>query len=330
MNSRIPVSIFGATGQVGRHIATRLAMHPRFCIGQFIGSPASVGRDYQSVWQEKESALSAHYGTWYPAFPYPDTIPSHPILGISDIPDGAIVLSSIPERAGPDEDALANRGCTIISNSPYRRLDPAVTLAIPGIPYPTDSYIKIPNCATIGLALALYPIAGLLDAIPLSISTYQSLSGRGDAKYPQELAIGNVFPLRNSPEDTEARISGELHRLIPNLTVSVSCYRTPTPVGHLIDVALVHKGKLTIPQLEDLWHSHIHAGNACTIRLTNDRLHPQSQPDATVDNGMSISIGNLVDHYDSGIIRMTIVVNNLVRGAAGSLIMALEQWAADK
>ena len=325
MNQRRPVSIFGATGQVGRHLAAMLSTHPRFSIGQLVGSPSSVGRDYPAVWGEKETTLTTHYGEWYPALPYPESIPSQVVVGLSDIPDGALVVSSVPERAGPDEDRLAAQKCTIISNSPYRRMDPALTLAIPGIPSTlVGNYVKIPNCATIGIALALYPISHLLKTLPLSVSTYQSLSGRGDARYPKNLAIGNVFPLRHSSEDTEARIQGELRRILPDLTVSVSCYRTPTPVGHLIDVSLFHQGRLSIDTVITQWMTHIAQGNSCGIYLTHADQHPQSLPDSSIDQGMTVVIGNIADHQDAGIIRFTVVVNNLIRGAAGSLILALD------
>jgi len=325
MNQRLPVSIFGATGQVGRHLAAMLATHPRFSIGQLVGSPASVGLDYQAVWEDKESTLAAHYGAWYPALPYPASIPSHVVVGHSDIPDGALVVSSVPERAGPDEDRLVTQKCTVISNSPYRRMDPTLPLDIPGIPSTlTGTYVKIPNCATIGLALALYPITSLLKNIPISVCTYQSLSGRGDARYPRELAIGNVFPLRHSSEDTEARIQGELKRILPDLSVSVSCYRTPTPVGHLIDVSLFHQGRLSVDALLTQWGTHIAQGNSCGIDVTHADQHPQSLPDSAIDHGMTVVIGNIADHPDAGIIRFTVVINNLIRGAAGSLILALD------
>jgi aspartate-semialdehyde dehydrogenase len=316
MTHPINVAIIGATGLVGRHVVATLS-HSHFNVTHLVGSPASTGRSYKDVWTEKETALRRHYGDWWTPLAFPESIPDRPIVGVETIPDSTIVISSVPERAGADEDALFHRGCTVISNSPYRRLDPTLPLIVPGTEpiTPQTPYIKIPNCTSIGLSLGLFPIFDLIREFPITVSTYQSISGRGDAKYAPSLAMGNVFPLRGSPEGTEALIMGELARVMPSLRLSVSCYRIPTQVGHLMDVAIHHDGQLDIAELLDRW-------TIPGIVLT-DIGHPQSHHDAFHNNGMDIAIGNIANHSGGEILRFSIVVNNLIRGAAGSLILAL-------
>ena len=74
--------------------------------------------------------------------------------------------------------------------------------------------------------------------------TFQSLSGRGDSKYPSELVVGNVYPLRSTKEPTESLICEELaHVLGTKLlngrnSLSVAAYRVSVQRGHLIDLRI--------------------------------------------------------------------------------------------
>ena len=76
------------------------------------------------------------------------------------------------------------------------------------------------------------------------MTTFQSLSGRGDSAYDAELVVGNVYPLRTSPEPTEALICEELaHVMGEKLTkgrdsLSVAAYRVSVQRGHLIDLRI--------------------------------------------------------------------------------------------
>ncbi len=311
------LSIVGATGLVGRHLVSGWQTHRRDWPSLLVGSPNSVGHSYKSVWNTKESKLVSHYGNWWQPICFPSNLPDYQVASVDDIPAGAIVLSTVPERAGQDEDNLVARGCTVISNSPYRRTDLSIPLWVPGIGQsPSGNYIKIPNCATIGITLALAPVVDWLDQAIITISTYQSISGRGDAMYPHPLADANVFPLRHTIEDSENRIAAELRRLLPNVNCSISCYRIPTQVGHLIDIA-VHGARET-----DLtrWIDRFQTNGLKVMPIG----HPQSRIDATIDNGMIPAVGNMAFHATTNTIRFTVVINNLIRGAAGSLMMALD------
>ena len=72
----------------------------------------------------------------------------------------------------------------------------------------------------------------------VSVTTFQSLSGRGDAKYPGEKVVNNVYPLHGTSESTEALIHEELETVLGERvgSISVSAYRVSVQRGHLVDV----------------------------------------------------------------------------------------------
>jgi aspartate-semialdehyde dehydrogenase len=49
---------------------------------------------------------------------------------------------------------------------------------------------------------ALDDVFGVED---VAVTTFQSLSGRGDAKYPRDVVMGNVYPLHGTVERTVGR-----------------------------------------------------------------------------------------------------------------------------
>jgi aspartate-semialdehyde dehydrogenase len=62
----------------------------------------------------------------------------------------------------------------------------------------------------------------------VAVTTFQSLSGRGDAKYPRDAVMGNVYPLHGTVERTGEFQHAELKRMMPGINkVSVAAYRVP-------------------------------------------------------------------------------------------------------
>ncbi|NDD66467.1 hypothetical protein EBZ35_02300 [bacterium] len=299
----IRVAIVGATGLVGRHFIHHLASYPHITVSHLVGSPQSLHRSFHEVWQEKEARLVAHYAPHWAPLPAPDWLPPQSIGSIRDIiadpPD--VVVSSIPDRAGDLEDLIERQHIPIVSNSPHRRLDPRVILtASPSSSPSAHAMTKIPNCSTIALSLSLAPVLPLIDPFPMIISTFQSLSGRGDALYPHD-QLRHLIPLRHADESTESHIMMELNRLFPSLRVSVSAHRIPAVVGHWIDVAVPHP--LDRSSLIAMWDA---AAATQPIRYV-PTLHP-----AALDP-YHVLIGNLTCHQ--GVTRWSILIHNIMRGA---------------
>jgi hypothetical protein len=73
------------------------------------------------------------------------------------------------------------------------------------IPFACDKMLfKSPNCVSVGTSLGLKAIEDAFGLMQVSVCTFQSLSGRGDAMYPAELVQGNIYPVWNTKECARA------------------------------------------------------------------------------------------------------------------------------
>ena len=84
----------------------------------------------------------------------------------------------------------AKNGVVVIDNSSAFRMDPEVPLVVPEV-NPEDAFkhkgiIANPNCSTIQMCVALYPIHKKYGIKKIIVSTYQAASGAG-AKGMDEL-----------------------------------------------------------------------------------------------------------------------------------------------
>src|SRR5262245_10054481 len=147
------VAIVGATGMVGRRLASLLQNHPEFELQYVIGTDARVGEHYGTVWESKEKALVGHYGQFWREFSCPEPLRHMRLSSFQDLlrSECQIVFSSIHERSGHLEDELLAQGRWVFSNSPYRRFDEGVSLVVPevnGKVLAKGRLIKTPNCVS--------------------------------------------------------------------------------------------------------------------------------------------------------------------------------------
>lgn len=334
-----PVAILGATGLVGRRFSELLIDHPWFEIGMLVGSDASNGRSYQDVWTEKESTLQRHYGSqgWHP-HPFPALLQDFSVQSFDELlaSDISLIFSSLPIKGYKREERLLEAGKRLFSNSPYGRFEPPNPLVIAEVNKQAlrdQQFIKNPNCVTSGLTILLAPLLQRYGLEEVSVTTYQSLSGRGDAKYDLDLVENNVYPLHRSPEATETYIVQEVKKILGNsFLLSVSCNRVWVQEGHYIDVRL--KTGQPIAQREEvielfqsfnpLAPDHLPSSPAHPIVVTREVGRPRPRQDAWHHHGMAIAVGNISIEDEIYDLRFSYVVNNLIRGAAGGAILNAE------
>ena len=321
----LSIAILGATGYVGRTMVTLLAENPHFEITALIGSAASVGRQFGDVWQEKEDRLCSHYGAIWQKKQIPAAVADHLVDGL-DIPsleNVDLVFSSVPEIAISDEQKIIDAGIRVISNNPIGRL--VHPLIIPELftEKPKNLMLKLPNCVSTGLALALAPLKSLGIA-ELQATTFQSLSGRGDRLYPKEWAVGNIFPIGSDVEETQDYIADELKLLLDlSFLPQVRSYRVYVQEGHLVDVTVGFDKPISLQEIESIWENWnpLHAEKRPLI-LSKEAGHPQSK-DTRADDGMAVYIGN-TQQRGAQTIAFTLGVHNIIRGAAGNAILTAE------
>jgi aspartate-semialdehyde dehydrogenase len=224
--------------------------------------------------------------------------------------------------------------------------------------------VKSPNCVCCGTSTVLSGLASIFGTIEqVSVTTFQSLSGRGDSKYPSELVVGNVYPLRSTSEPTEALICEELVHVLGNHlkkgreSVSVGAYRVSVQRGHLIDVRLKFeddspfKGATTeeekiqfiesiykrlenwSPILNDIgetqFKEHLPSVPKTPIQCCRDAgaPRPKSHHLNSVNgngNGYHVTVGNVGINDGPYDLVLTLVVDNLVKGALGAALQLLE------
>jgi aspartate-semialdehyde dehydrogenase len=237
------VAILGATGAVGAELLSLLETR-NFPVSQLrlLASPRSAGRTL-TFWGEEI-----------------------PVEAVSDRAfDGVdIVLASAGASISKAWASKAvEAGAVMIDNSSAFRMDPAVPLVVPEV-NPEDAkahpgIIANPNCTTILMTVALYPLHRIQPIQRIVAATYQSASGAGakameevkaqaqailneqtppTESFPYPLAF-NLFT-HNSPLNEagycqeEMKMINETRKIFgaPDLRVTATCVRVPVLRAH--------------------------------------------------------------------------------------------------
>jgi len=157
----------------------------------------------------------------------------------------------------------AKAGAAVVDNSAAFRMEPDVPLVVPEVnPEDIKSHhgiIANPNCSTIQLVVALYPLHKVNPIKRFTVSTYQSVSGTGAAAieelsaqskivleggkatpqvYPHQIAF-NLLPeidlfLDNGYTKEEWKMVEETRKIMhaPEIAISATCVRVPVYIGH--------------------------------------------------------------------------------------------------
>lgn len=239
------VAVAGATGNVGREILSILAER-KFPADQVaaLASTASVGKEvsYGDDHRLKVQALDHFdFKGW----------------DIGLFSPGAKVSAVHAPRAG-------KAGCVVIDNTSQFRMDPDVPLIVPEVNpgaiagYTKKNIIANPNCSTIQLVVALKPLHDAARIRRVVVSTYQSVSGAGNAamdelfrqtkaiymndpvereKFTKQIAFNciphiDVFMDDGSTKE-EWKMRVETKKILdPEIELVATCVRLPVFIGH--------------------------------------------------------------------------------------------------
>lgn len=237
------VAILGATGAVGTELLSLLEQR-NFPVAslKLLASPRSAGKklpfsgDQIVVEAIKESSFA----------------------------DVDLVLASAGASLSRDWAPKAvEAGAVVVDNSSAFRMDPETPLVVPEVnPDAAASHrgiIANPNCTTILMSLAVWPLHQIQPVRRLLVSTYQSASGAGaqameevknqatailNGEQPQANAFPyplafNLFP-HNSPLNElgycqeEMKMVNETRKIFssPELRISATCVRVPVLRAH--------------------------------------------------------------------------------------------------
>jgi len=241
-------------------------------------------------------------------------------------------------------------GTVVIDNSTAFRMDTAVPLVVPEV-NPEDieqhkGIIASPNCSTIQMVVALYPLHRLNPIKRIVVSTYQAVSSSGAAAmqelanqsrlalegrricphvYSHQIAF-NVLPeidvfLDNGYTKEEQKMLEETRKILHNedIAISANCVRVPVYFGHSEAVNVEFSSPITPEEARKI------LAQAPGVRVLDDptvSFYPQPWAASGSDHVFVGRIRSDISH-PNGLV-MWIVADNLRKGAALNAIQIAE------
>lgn len=329
--STYTVAIVGATGAVGATLL-QLLEERDFPVAKLI--PLASKRSAGQTLEWKGMPHTIEEAT-------PDAFDG---VDIAFFSAGGAVSASLAKEA-------VARGAIVIDNTSHFRMEPTVPLVVPEVNAEALSthqgIIANPNCSTIQLVAALHGIRERFGLTKLVVSTYQAVSGTGNAAiqelrtqsaqtlagespeasvYPHPIAF-NMLPhidvfTDNGFTKEEMKMIEETKKIYsdPSLPVTATCVRVPVERGHSESVYLETAVHATAEDLKQTL--------AATkgVRLVDDpsRNHYPMPLDAAGQD--DILVGRVrADLSTNRAASLWIVADNLRKGAALNAIQIAEE-----
>ena len=325
------VAIVGATGLVGQEFIKVLEQRsfPMTSI-RLLASERSVGKKLFVAHKETEVKETT-----------PDSFKGIDIALFSAGTEISRYFSPIAARSG----------AVVVDNSAAFRMVDTIPLVVPEV-NPEDikwhkGIIANPNCSTIQMVVALYPLHKANPIKRVIASTYQAVSGTGSAAveelttqskqvlegqdamphvYPHQIAF-NALPeidifLDNGYTKEEWKMMEETRKIMhaTDIAISATCVRIPVFIGHSIAVNLEFTQPMSPEEAR-----HILA-QAPGIKILDDptiSLYPQPWPSAGTDE---VFVGRIRrDETNPNGLVMWIVADNLRKGAALNAVQIAEE-----
>ena len=328
---RYKVAIVGATGFVGQEFIKVLEQRnfPMESIS-LLASDRSAGKKMLAAHREIEVK---------------ETVPES-FQGI-DI----ALFSAGAETSHHFSPIAAQSGAVVIDNSAAFRMIPTVPLVVPEV-NPQDikwhkGIIANPNCSTIQMVVALYPLHKVNPIKRIIVDTYQSVSGTGAAAaeelttqakqvldgqntvphvYPHQIAF-NLLPeidvfLDNGYTKEEWKMVEETKKIMhaEDIAISATCVRVPVFIGHSEAVHVEFSQPMSPEEARRI------LAQAPGVKVLDDpviSLYPQPWAAAGTDEVFVGRIRQDASHPRG--LAMWIVADNLRKGAALNAVQIAEE-----
>ena len=325
------VAIVGATGLVGQEFI-KILLQRNFPIASLslLASDRSAGRKL-SVNQEEIEVK--------------ETVPES-FRGI-DI----TLFSAGAETSRHFSPIAAQQGAVVIDNSSAFRMEPGVPLVVPEV-NPEDirrhkGIIANPNCSTIQMVVALYPLHRVNTIKRIIVDTYQAVAGTGSAAidelkvqskqvleghetiphvYPHQIAF-NILPeidvfLDNGYTKEEWKMVEETRKIMhaDKIAISATCARVPVFVGHSEAIHVEFSQPMSPDEAQRILAQ---APGVKVLDDTSISLYPQPWAAVGTDE---VFVGRIrQDTSNPNGLVMWVVADNLRKGAALNAIQIAEE-----
>ena len=314
------LAVVGVTGMVGQEIL-KVLEEMKFKIDDFVAvaSERSIGRNL------------LFNGNSYKVIGLQDAIYLKPDIAIFSA-GGNISTEWAPK--------FAEVGTTVIDNSSAWRMDKTKKLIIPeingNILSKEDKIIANPNCSTIQMLMALYPIHKKYGITRIVVSTYQSITGTG-MKAMQQLENEyegksdvmaynyqihqNAIPhcddfLENGYTKEEMKLVNETNKIFnSDISITATAVRIPVMGGHSESINITLENPFDLNELI----SELNSFNGLEIKddITNN-IYPMPFYSRGSNN---VYVGRIRKDFScENSLNLWVVADNLRKGAATNAV----------
>lgn len=262
-----------------------------------------------------------------------------------------LAIGSTPDEVARDFAPWAvERGCVVVDESGYWRMDPSVPLVIPEVnPEAVTQHrgiIASPNCSTTQLVVALKPLHDAARVRRVVVSTYQATSGAGVGGQ-RELEQGtrshlegneyryetftwpiafNLIPQIGSPKHVgytseEMKMVYETRKILGDESIQVcpTCVRVPVSNCHSESVLVETERKLTVAEARELFAA------MPGVAVVDDLGSKQYPMPINCDGRDEVFIGRIREDISSpNGLAFWCVSDNLRKGAATNAVQIAE------
>jgi aspartate-semialdehyde dehydrogenase len=246
-------------------------------------------------------------------------------------------------------------GAVVIDNTSHFRMQNDVPLVVPEVnPSQINNWQKTgvianPNCSTIQMVTALKPLDDAFDIERVDVSTYQATSGAGKTAmkelgnqmkaffdfnlsespkeaFPHQIAL-NLIPqidkfMDNDYTKEEIKMVNETQKILEKeLQVSATCVRVPIFRGHSESVTVTFKNEVDIQKAKEVLANF---DNIVIVDEPEKSEYPMPKDSFERDE---VFVGRIrKDLYNSKILHLWVVADNLRVGAATNAVKIAEKW----
>lgn len=240
-------------------------------------------------------------------------------------------------------------GCWVVDNSSAWRMDPTCALVVPEINAGDIAkygrkIIANPNCSTIQMVLALFPLHKQYTVKRIVVSTYQSVSGSGakgimqlhterrsgcrvaeNPAYPHQIDK-NVIPqvdvfLDNGYSKEEMKMHNETRKIMgdEHIQVSATTVRVPVSGGHSESVNVEFARDFDLNEVYTLLRKQP------GVIVEDDPAHSVYPMPLNAEGKDEVFIGRIRrDYTQANTLNCWIVADNLRKGAATNAVQIAE------
>jgi aspartate-semialdehyde dehydrogenase len=337
---KIEVGILGATGMVGQHFIKFLDGHPLFELTWLGASERSAGKHYHD-------AAKWHLGAVTPG----------PVanLTVEEAKPGnapQLVFSAMDASVATEiEQAFAQAGHVVVSNSKNHRMERDVPLLVPELNADhlqlipgqqrargwKGQIVTNPNCSTIALTMALGPLKQF-GITRIVCTTLQAISGAGYPGVASMDIVGNVIPYIGGEEE---KMQQETQKILGHFAgdhieplaakVSAHCNRVAVVDGHTVTVSVEFSSSPSSADLRNAFETftalpqqrNLPSAPKVPVQYMPEADRPQPRKDVERDRGMATFVGRLrpCPVFDWKFVALS---HNTIRGAAGAAVLNAE------